>query len=426
MSELQVHARTTEMVPVEVLVPYEKNARVHPESQIDKMVAIILDSGFTTPLIIDEDNCILAGHGRLLAARKLKMPEVPCVRVTGLSHAQKRAIRLSDNQLALLSTYDSDLLRVELTDLKGLGFDMSLTGFSSADLRSLFASAPGRTEADDVPLLPKTATSILGDLWLLGEHRLICGSSTDPTTVERVLGGAKPHLMCTDPPYGVNYDANWRNTVKRNPGLNAVPAGGGRAIGKIPNDDKSDWREVWALFPGEVAYVWCASLQSDVVIQSLESVGLQRRSLIVWNKYKSAIGRGHYQWKHEIAWYCVRKDGSSHWQGSRKESTVWDIEHRRSETGHSTQKPVEAMRKPIENNSAVGERVYDPFVGSGTTIIAAQTTGRICHAVELDPIYVDVALLRWQAFTGLEATHEDGRTFAQVQAERLEAGEALG
>jgi DNA modification methylase len=226
------------------------------------------------------------------------------------------------------------------------------------------------------------------------------------------LGGVKPHLMITDSPYGVNYDPAWRKRAGVN--LNA------RKLGKVANDDRADWREAWALFPGSVAYVWHAGRHTSEVQQSLEASGFDMRSQIIWAKDRFALSRGHYHWQHEPCWYAVRGTAGTNWSGDRKQSTLWNIKSRDDDGhGHGTQKPVECMRRPIENNSSPGQAVYEPFSGSGTTIIAAEMTGRSCHAIEIDPAYVDVALLRWQAFTGLKATlSQDGRSLAEVAAER--------
>ena len=249
-----------------------------------------------------------------------------------------------------------------------------------------------------------------------GGHRLSCGDSTERETVERALGGVRPHLMVTDPPYGVSYAADWRNQVLR---PNGTPIGG-RAVGKVTNDDRADWGTAWALFPGDVVYVWHADRYSPEVAASLAKHGFEMRALIVWGKNQMVISRGHYHSQHEPCWYAVRKNATGHWSGDRKQTTLWQIDKpRKSETGHSTQKPVECMRRPIENNSSPGQAVYEPFCGSGTTIIAAEMTGRSCLAIELSPAYVDVGVLRWQAFTGEQATHEEtGRTFAELAADR--------
>jgi DNA modification methylase len=237
--------------------------------------------------------------------------------------------------------------------------------------------------------------------------------------VARCLHGVVPHLMVTDPPYGVAYDPAWRERA----GL----VGSGGARGTVLNDDRADWREAWALFPGEVAYVWHGALHAATVAESLEACGFQIRSQIIWDKTRLVIGRGDYHWQHEPCWYAVRKGRTGHWSGDRSQTTVWPIPHLRSETGHGTQKPVACMARPIENNSSSGQAVFDPFCGSGTTIIAAEMSGRSCHAIELSPAYVDVAVLRWKAFTGQETTLDgSGRTFVEVRAERAGAVEREG
>ena len=256
--------------------------------------------------------------------------------------------------------------------------------------------------------MPTTAP---GDVWLLGQHRLVCGDCTDADTVAAALNGVVPHLMVTDPPYGVDYDPAWRERA----GVNTRTG----AKGKVLNDDRADWREAWALFPGDVAYVWHGALHAATVAQSLQQSGFAIRAQIIWNKTRLVIGRGDYHWQHEPCWYAVRSGKTGHWAGDRKQTTVWFIVHTRSETGHGTQKPVACMLRPIENNSSPGQAVYEPFCGSGTTIIAAEMTGRACHAIELSPAYVDVAIQRWQDFTGKEARHADsGKCFDQVRRER--------
>jgi DNA modification methylase len=267
-----------------------------------------------------------------------------------------------------------------------------------------------------------------------GGHRLLCGDATVATDVERVLDGGKPHLMVTDPPYGVNYDPAWRNEAGRaldgsvqrlSSGKAHVPLGA-RALGKVENDDRADWTEAWALFPGAVVYVWHAGTKAGIVQHSLESCGFETRAQIIWDKQRLVISRGHYHPQHEPCWYAVRKGATGHWAGDRKQSTVWDIpKNMKSETGHGTQKPVECMKRPIENNSSPGQAVYEPFSGSGTTIIAAEMTGRRTHAIEVAARYVDVAVRRWSKFTGRQALLDgDGRSFEQVAAQR-QPGEAV-
>ena len=399
--------------PIERLVPYARNARTHSDIQITQIAASIREWGWTNPVLVAEDGTIIAGHGRVLAAQKPRIANVPVMVAAGWTEAQRRAYTIADNKLTLNGGWDQELLGLEIGELEVLGFDLDLIGFSDEERASLAARATdGLTDPDVVPDLPSHPVTRPGDLWVLGGHRLICGDSTSKEDASRLLAGVKPHLMVTDPPYGVSYDPAWRKRA----GVNLNPL----KLGKVVNDDQADWREAWALFPGSVAYVWHASLHTSEVKQSLEASGFGMRAQIIWAKDRFAFSRGHYHWQHEPCWYAVRGTSGAHWSGDRKQSTVWTIDAREDDGhGHGTQKPVECMRRPIENNSSPGQAVYDPFSGSGTTIIAAEMTGRSCFAIEIDPAYVDVAILRWQAFTGLTATLLGvGRSFTELAAER--------
>ena len=402
-------------LPVTDLIPYARNARTHSDAQVAQIAASIRAFGWTNPVLVDADGGVIAGHGRLLAARKLGMLEVPTLELGHLSAAQKRAYVLADNKLALNAGWDEDLLRLELGELHIDGFDLGLTGFGIDEIDSLLAApTTGLTDPDDVPAAPELPVTRPGDVWLLGHHRLVCGDSTDPATVDRVLAGVRPHLMVTDPPYGVEYDPAWRNRA----GLGST-----KRVGKVENDDRADWRDAWALFPGDVAYVWHGALHATTVAAGLEACGFQIRAQIIWSKDRLVLGRGHYHWQHEPAWYAVREGGTGHWSGDRKQTTLWQISSRAQDvdTVHGTQKPVEAMRRPMENNSSPGQAVYEPFSGSGTTLIAAEQSGRLCYAVELSAAYVDVAVLRWQGFTGQDAMLEGAEaSYAATRAARAE------
>lgn len=401
------------------LIPYARNSRTHSEAQVTKIASSIKEFGFINPVVTDGKNGIVAGHGRVLAANKLGLKEVPCVEASHLTEAQKRAYVIADNRMALDAGWDVDLLKVELGDLQGMDFDLALTGFDPGELENFLAEkTEGLTDPDAVPDTPARAVTVPGDVWVIGKHRLRCGDSTVVTDVEALLAGVKPHLMVTDPPYGVVYDPNWRNEADR---ANGKKLGAG-ATGKVLNDDKADWREAWALFPGDVAYVWHAGLYAGTVADSLTACDFKLRSQIIWAKSNFAIGRGDYHWQHEPCWYAVREKGTGHYGGDRKQTTLWQIaKPQKSETGHGTQKPVECMKRPIENNSSPGQAVYEPFSGSGTTIIAGEMTGRCVYAMELSPEYVDVAVKRWQEFTGNKATLEStGQTFEDVANSRYD------
>ena len=332
----------------------------------------------------------------------------------GWSEEEKRAYRVADNQLAARASWDFERLSSEFGDLKLSGFDLDLIGFEPDQLKAILASSrsSGLTDPDSVPEVLDQPVSRLGDVWLLGDHRIGCGDSTRATDVAAVLGGSQPHLMVTDPPYGVGYEPSWRARH----GLGS----GKLALGKVLNDDRADWREAYELFPGDVAYIWHGALRGDVVAAGLAACGLQLRAQILWVKQHFALSRGDYHWKHESCWYAVREGKSSHWQGSRTQTTVWEIANnnpfgspqREPSWGHGTQKPVECMRRPIVNNSRPGQVIYDPFLGSGTSLIAAEITGRVCYGIELNPLYVDVVVRRWQDCTGRAARHQvSGQSF---------------
>lgn len=403
------------------LVPYENNARTHSDEQVDQIVASMKEWGWTNPVLVDEKGMIIAGHGRVLAARNLGIEKAPVLVAKGWTDAQKKAYVLADNKLAMNAGWDDALLKVEIGALGDLDFDLGVIGFDPSELADILADpTEGLTDEDAVPEVPEYPVTKLGDVWLLGRHRLLCGDSTSVDDVAKCLAGSKPHLMVTDPPYGVQYDANWRNEADR---ANGKPYGAS-AVGKVENDDRSDWSEAYALFPGDVAYVWHPAGATGLVFgETLQRSGFDIRMVIIWAKQQFPIGRGHYHVQHEPCYYAVRKKAGAtgHWDGGRKQSTLWQIDKpRKSETGHSTQKPIECMKRPIENNSKPGDAVYEPFSGSGTTIIAAEMTGRLVCALELNPVYVDVAVERWQDFTGLQATLEgDGRSFTDISTERL-------
>ncbi len=401
---------TVETWPVDRLIPFARNPRKN-DAVVARMCGAIKEFGFRIPIVAKSDGTVVDGHLRLKAAQRLGLADVPVALADDLSEAQIKAFRLLANRSAAWADWDDELLALEFQDLRDLGFDLGLTGFDPGEIAA-FLGEPvvGLTDPDDVPAVPEHPVSRLGDVWVLGGHRLICGDCTDPATVERVLAGVTPHLMVTDPPYGVEYDPTWRNRA----GVSASAR-----TGAVLNDHRADWREAWALFPGDVAYVWHGALHAATVADSLTACGFAIRAQIVWAKERLVMSRGHYHWQHEPCWYAVR--GTGHWAGDRKQTTLWSIPSRDQDavTTHGTQKPVECMRRPMLNNSSPGQAVYELFSGSGTTIIAAETTGRGCYAIEISPAYVDVAVTRWQAFAGKEALLDGtDRTFAAIAGER--------
>lgn len=440
-----------ELWPIDRPIPYENNPRTISPEGLLKIANSIREFGWRQPVVVDEAGIVLVGHTRLRAAREvLGLSEVPVHVAVGLTPEQAAAYRLADNRTNEEAQWVTHQLADEIARLASVeGFDVgAMTGFGVDEINRLLTSNDVRERAEEAPPLVAKAISREGDVWCMGGgHRVICGDSTSEAALAALLNGAKPHLMVTDPPYGVNYDAAWRNNVIREDGSVV----GARATGKVLNDDRADWRDVWRIVPAHVAYIWHAGSQAHVVADSLIACGFKVRAQIIWAKPRFAIGRGDYHQQHEPCLYAS-KSPNDHWQdrfetehelalyavkgskpggyrGGRKQSTVWQIEHRKSETGHSTQKPIECMQRPIENNSKPGDAVLDPFLGSGTTLMAAELSGRLCYGVELNPGYVDVICRRWRhAFQSEPVLEATGQTFAQVEAERsvepvLEAAE---
>lgn len=382
-----------EMVAIADMQAYENNPKLHPKHQVELLKASITEYGWTTPVLLDKDNVVIAGHGRLEAALHLGMTEAPAVRLEHLTPEQAKVYRIADNRLTEMGGWDEHLLAAELEELISTDFDTDLTGFAEEEVGKLLEP---ETEDGETPEPPAEPVSKAGDVWVLGKHRLICGDSTDADTVARVLDGAKPNLMVTDPPYGVEYDPEWRLHAGKN-----TPGG---SYQTVTQDDRAGWGEAWVHCPSGVIYCWHAGIHSGVVYKSFVKAGFEIRGQIIWVKNESPLSRGHYHQKHEPCVYAVRKGNQAQWIGGRKQHTVWDIPKSRvNETGHSTQKPLECMARPIRNHKG---DVYDPFLGSGTTLIAAENLRRRCFGVEIDPAYCDVIVERWQNHTGQKAKRE--------------------
>jgi DNA modification methylase len=308
---------------------------------------------------------------------------------------------------------------LELMELHDLNIDLSLTGFDAREIDTLLARGADLEErANQVPELPSEPTTRAGDLWTCGAHRVLCGDATDRDAVSRLLAATRPELMVTDPPYGIAYNPAWREQA----GL-----GRQRQVGLVQNDDRADWAAAYALFPGSVMYVWHAGLHAAEVAMGIQAAGFELRAQIIWVKQHFALSRGMYHWQHEPAWLAVRQGARSQWRGDRTQSTVWQVANlnpfggnsEEIATGHGTQKPVDLMRRPLLNHTEAGAVVYDPFLGSGTTLIAAQMTERICYGLEIDPRYCDVIVRRWQELTGEQAMLDGTNTsFDEVAMER--------
>jgi DNA modification methylase len=359
-----------------------------------------------------------------------EQPTVPITYVD-LSEEEEALVLATIDPVSGMAVRDGEklaelLAEINASDLGDLGVGLddllhTLDTACEADASAAGGEAEGEDEAPEPSGQP---ISQPGDLWLCGSHRVLCGDSTSTEAVSRLLSPAsgmlQPFLMVTDPPYGVEYDPTWRD------GKGGFSTAAVKQRGKVQNDDRVDWREAYEAFPGDVAYVWHGGIAAAEFAVSLLSAGFQIRGQIIWRKQQAVFSRGAYHWQHEPCWYAVRKGKTAHWHGDRKQSTVWDVQslnptgNRDEErVGHGTQKPVELMRRPILNHTERGEAVYDPFLGSGTTLIAAELTQRICYGLELDPVYVDVIVRRWEKQSGKQATLEgDGRTFSAIAAER--------
>src|SRR6185312_9668425 len=291
-----------ELWPTERLLPSPRNARTHSDAQVAEIAGSIRTFGFANPILVGEAGEVIAGHGRLAAARLLGLPEVPVILLRGLSEMQQRQLMLADNRIALNAGWDLELLQLELKDLAGLGADLKALGFTKGELAKALTSADrGLTDEDAIPAVAETAVTRPGDVWVLGPHRIGCGDSTDPDVVGNVLAGASPDIMVTDPPYGVNYDPAWRHRA----GVN-----NSSRTGKVENDGRADWEAAWTLFRGNIAYVWHGALHAVTVASSLERQGFGIRAQIIWAKERLVIGRGDYHWQHEPCWYAVRSRGN--------------------------------------------------------------------------------------------------------------------
>jgi len=408
-------ARDFKLVPIESLAPYEKNARTHSEEQISQIAKSISEFGFTNPILVDGEKGIIAGHGRLAAAKKLGIKDVPIIELSHLTPAQKRAYIIADNKLALNAGWDEAVLAEEIEALKLEDFDIDLLGFSDEELADLHIETeelpPGaEDEIGEAQADPKVT---IGDIFILGNHRLMCGDATSADDVAALLQDAKPTLMVTDTPYGVEYEAGWRAEAKGRVKTER------EETSNLQNDDRADWYDAWALFPGSVAYVWHASAFTDVVKDSLQRAAFEVKQQIIWNKNIHALSRSHYHWKHEPCWYAVRERGDANWLGGRDKMTVWDVKTVQSEkdkTAHPTQKPVAIYEIPIENHTRKGDSLYEPFGGSGTQIIACEKLGRISYTMELDPKFVAVILDRFEKYSGKKAHRLDGVAWSEIKA----------
>ena len=416
--------------PIDKLILYARNPRKN-DAAVDRMCASIVEFGFKIPCLVRSGGEVIDGHLRLKAARKLAITDIPVILCDEWTPAQVKAFRIMVNRSATWADWDDELLRTELADLQTLDYDLALTGFDTKELDDLLLN--DTPEEDAVPLPPVNPVSCSGDLWLCGSHRVLCGDATDPEAVSRLLGDRKPRLMVCDPPYGISLDSEWRDRAGLNTRGRAEPSylkkrTKGHTETTISGDTRADWSEAFALAQSlDVAYVWHASVYTREVLNGLERIGFLYPQQIIWNKGRAVLTRTLYWYQHEPAWFVRKKNAP--WYGKAGEnSTVWDAPSPKFILGssdeekfnHPTQKPVELMRKPILNHTKPGEAVYDPFLGSGTTLAAAEVTKRVCYGLELDPKYADVVVERWQGLSGKKATLEgDGRAFEVIQKDRV-------
>jgi len=396
-------AKNIEFISIEQLIPYVNNARTHDDAQVAQIAGSIKEFGFNNPVLIADDNSIIAGHGRVMAARKLGLKEVPCMRLSHLTETKRKAYILADNRIALNSGWDNDLLMIELKDLDMDGIDLSILGFDADEINALLnpiTETEGLTDEDEVPEPPPEPITKLGDVWVLGNHRLMCGDSTSIDAVDKLMDGQKADLLHTDPPYNVDYSNQDR------------PKAGKKDLGRIKNDTMSSddfYKFIYdmavcaysVLKDGSSAYVWHADRETINFKQGMLDAGFDFAQTIIWKK-PMLLSRTRYQWAHEPCLFMVK--GSPYFTDDRKKTTVWDFGgYDKSKNVHPTQKPIFIPEEAINNSSKQGSNVLDLFGGSGSTLIACEKTGRKAFLMELDPKYCDVIVKRWENFTGKKA-----------------------
>ena len=403
-------ALTISYKKIKDLIPYCNNSRTHSDEQVLQIASSIKEFGFTNPVLIDDQGGIIAGHGRIMAAQKLKMDEVPTITLSDLSEAQKKAYIIADNKLALNSGWDDELLKIELEQLKELDFDLGLIGFSDDELALLMGgeTTEGLVDEDQVPELVDDPITVLGDVWLLGNHRLMCGDSTSIDAINILCNGRAVDMWLTDPPYNVAYEGKTKDALK------------------IKNDAMGDeqFRQFLrdacvtadtVMKAGAVFYIWVADVETHNFTGAIADAGWPLHQTLIWKKNSLVMGRKDYHFKHEPCLYGW-KGGAAHlWASDRKQTTVIEIDRPSRNGEHPTMKPVALFEYQMLNNTKGGDIVLDSFGGSGTTIIAAEKNGRIGYAMELDPKYCDVIIKRWQDFTGKQAMLEsNSKTYNEL------------
>ena len=420
------HQLAVEYRGLDSLVPYARNARTHSEAQVAEIAGSIREFGFVNPVLIAEAGTLIAGHGRVLAARLLGMETVPTITLTGLSEAQRRALVLADNRIALNAGWDETLLALELSDLKEAGFDLGIMGFEDGELDRLLAGSEGEDEISTPPVTipepPRNPASRTSDLWILGDHRLLCGDSTSAADVRRLMNGERAILFATDPPYLVDYDGS--NHPTRNKDWSASYG--------TTWDDSSQGAELYdgfiaaavaeAIAENAAWYCWHASRRQAMLEACWEKAGAFVHQQIIWVKDRGVLTRSHYLWKHEPCFMGWRRPNRPPKVAEETLPSTWALPSfaKDERPDHPTPKPLDAFGIPMRQHVARGGLCYEPFCGSGSQIMAGEANGRRVFAMEISPAYVDVAVERWQADTGREAVLDgDGRSFAEVKAGRL-------
>ena len=395
-----------QLISVAQLIPYQNNARTHSKEQINKLRSSIREFGFVNPVIIDREYNIIAGHGRIAAAREEGITEVPCVFVDHLTEAQKKAYILADNRMALDAGWDEDLLRVELEALEEMGYDLGLTGFDDKELAALFPAVEAKEDDFDVEAeLQKPTFTRAGDVWTLGRHRLVCGDSTNAETYTTLMDGVKANLVITDPPYNVNYEGS---------------------AGKIKNDNMAGekfyefllaaFKNMESVMAADASiYVFHADTEGLNFRRAFADAGFYLSGCCIWKKQSLVLGRSPYQWQHEPVLYGWKKNGKHQWYTGRKETTIWEFDKPKKNGDHPTMKPIPLLAYPIGNSSMANSVVLDPFGGSGSTLIACEQTDRICRTIELDEKFCDVIVNRYIEQVGSAdgvTVLRDGRTYS--------------
>lgn len=382
---------------IDKLIPYCNNARTHSDEQVSQICASIREYGFTNPVLIDEQDNIIAGHGRVLASKKLGLEKVPCIVLSGLTKAQKKAYIIADNKMALNAGWNDELLKIEFENLKELNFDLKLTGFDDNELNDIFNIDDDEIVEDDFDgELPEEPKSKIGDIYILGHHRLMCGDSTNEEDVRKLVGEQKMDLLITDPPYNVDYTGKSKKALKIQNDKMEGDTFHDFLVKAFTNANNS-------LKDGGAFYCWYASKEVVNFHTALEDSGFAVKQELIWNKNSMVIGRQDYQWKHEPCLYGWKETGSHVWYSDRKQTTVIDWDRPIKADLHPTMKPIGLFDYQIKNSSKQGDNVLDLFGGSGTTIMACEQNNRNAYVMEFDPKYVDVIIKRWEEFTGKKA-----------------------